>query len=76
MWPLECGRRLGTLFPRLGGKRHWASTLLSLLDCHSDGLGSLLVAQMVMNLIGKKFNPWVREIPWRREWLATPVFLP
>ena len=22
------------------------------------------------------FNPWVRKIPWRREWLLTPVFLP
>ena len=23
-----------------------------------------------------RFNPWVRKIPWRREWLPTPVFLP
>ena len=22
------------------------------------------------------FNPWVRKIPWRSEWLPTPVFLP
>jgi len=22
------------------------------------------------------FNPWVRKIPWRREWLPTPLFLP
>ena len=22
------------------------------------------------------FIPWVRKIPWRREWLCTPVFLP
>ena len=22
------------------------------------------------------FSPWVRKIPWRREWLPTPVFLP
>ena len=22
------------------------------------------------------FESWVRKIPWRREWLATPVFLP
>ena len=22
------------------------------------------------------FYPWVRNIPWRREWLPTPVFLP
>ena len=23
-----------------------------------------------------RFHPWVREIPWRREWPPTPVFLP
>ena len=22
------------------------------------------------------FNPWVRKIPWRRKWQATPIFLP
>ena len=22
------------------------------------------------------FNPWVRKIPWRREWQPVPVFLP
>ena len=22
-----------------------------------------------------RFNPWVRKIPWRREWLPIPVFL-
>ena len=23
-----------------------------------------------------KFDPWVGKIPWRREWLSTPGFLP
>ena len=23
-----------------------------------------------------RFDPWVRKIPWRREWLPIPVFLP
>ena len=23
---------------------------------------------------GLEFDPWVRKIPWRREWLPTPVF--
>ena len=23
-----------------------------------------------------RFDPWVWKIPWRREWLPTPVFLP
>ena len=22
-----------------------------------------------------RFNPWIGKIPWRREWLPTPVFL-
>ena len=22
------------------------------------------------------FAPWSRKLPWRREWLPTPVFLP
>ena len=24
----------------------------------------------------RRFNPWVRKIPWRRKWQPTPVFLP
>jgi len=23
-----------------------------------------------------RFDPWVRKIPWRMEWVPTPVFLP
>ena len=23
-----------------------------------------------------EFDPWIRKIPWRREWQPTPVFLP
>ena len=23
-----------------------------------------------------RFDPWTRKIPWRKEWLLTPVFLP
>ena len=42
------------------------------------------MVQMVKNLPamqetrGKRpgFNPWVRKIPWRKEWLSIPVFLP
>ena len=46
---------------------------------------SSLVAQLVKNLreesTGKEcsrseFDPWVGKIPWRKEWLPTPVFLP
>ena len=39
-----------------------------------------LVAQTVKRIClqyGRpRFDPWVRKILWRREWLPTPVFLP
>ena len=25
---------------------------------------------------GPAFDPWVGKIPWRREWLPSPIFLP
>ena len=35
---------------------------------------------MVKNLPAQcrtpEFDPWIGKIPWRREWLPTPVFLP
>ena len=37
------------------------------------------MAQTVKNLPACRrpgFDPWVRKIPWRREWQPTPVFLP
>ena len=38
-----------------------------------------LVAQLVKNLLQcqrPRFDSWIRKIPWRREWLPTPVFWP
>ena len=37
-----------------------------------------LVAHTAKNLLAvqrPRFNPWVRKMPWRREWLLTSVFL-
>ena len=38
------------------------------------------MTHLVKNLIAKcgrpGFDPWVGKIPWRREWLPIPVFLP
>ena len=42
-------------------------------------IGASLVAQTVKNLPAMqrpRFDPWVWKIPWRREWLPTPVFFP
>ena len=48
-----------------------------LFGTNSDQFGASLVAQMVKNLPSMPgFSPWIRKIPWRREWLLTPVFLP
>ena len=39
--------------------------------------GPSLVAEVIKNLPAMQpgFHPWVRKIPWRREWLPTPAFL-
>ena len=38
----------------------------------------LVIKNMCVNVGPKRhgFDPWVRKIPWRREWQPTPVFLP
>ena len=28
------------------------------------------------DIMRQRFDPWVGKIPWKREWLSTPVFLP
>ena len=43
------------------------------------GLRNSLVGQMVKNppvMLETWFDPWARKMPWRREWLPTPVFWP
>ena len=55
-------------------KRDWLRILLQLGSCWSS-----LVAQAVKNLPvmwETKFDSWVGKIPWRKECLPTPIFLP
>ena len=58
------------------------SHLLRLLHWQADSLPLALgfpVAQLVNNPPACRrpgFDPWVGKIPWRREWLPTPVFWP
>jgi len=42
-------------------------------------LWASMVAQMVKNLLKcrrPRLDPWVEKIPWKTDWLPTPVFLP
>ena len=55
----------------------------SSVNCQDLCVNTLQVALVVKNLPAnarnvKKhgFKPWVRQIPWRRKWQPTPVFLP
>ena len=41
-----------------------------MLNGGSDGNESIFLQCRISG-----FNPWVGKIPWRREWLPTPVFL-
>ena len=71
-----------------GLRRNWlrlwlmalaASKLKSCKYSLSLNLRASLLAQLVKNLPAMRrpgFDPWAGKIPWRREWLPTPVFLP
>jgi len=66
LWTIACQAPLSMAFSR---QEYWS------------GLPrASLVAQMVKNLLlqcgRSRLNPWVRKIPWRREWQPTPVFFP
>ena len=36
----------------------------------------MLAVKNLLQCRRPRFDPWVGKIPWRREWLPTPVFLP
>ena len=41
-----------------------------------DFPGATAVKALLSNCRRPSFDPWVRKIPWRSDWLPTPVFLP
>ena len=40
------------------------------------GLSWLSGKELTCQCRRHRFNPWVRNIPWRKKWQPTPVFLP
>ena len=55
------------------------SWFFNCLPSLSDIFPNRMVTQMVNNLPAMRetvFDPWVGKIPWRQEWLPTPVFWP
>ena len=58
-------------------KLTWAYTEnpILIIQMYTGMIGTSLVAQMVKNPLVMHFDPWIEKIPWRREWLPTPVFL-
>ena len=54
------------------------------MDAHGLSLAAKLILCSLFCLRWRRiclqcrsgFDPWVGKIPWRREWLPTPVFLP
>ena len=46
------------------------------LSIHFHGLPWWLSEESTCQSRRCGFEPWVREIPWRRKWQYTPVFLP
>ena len=57
---------------------HWGFlTLLGANAIPSSGWASPVAQQSRIRLQckGGRFDPWVRKIPWRREWHPPPVFL-
>ena len=47
-----------------------------LSDCFPGGSSGKEPACRFQRRKRRRFDPWVRKIPWRRTWQPTPVFLP
>ena len=60
----------------------WLNDILFIHVSFDGLLGCVQVALVVKNLpastgnIRQGFNLWLRQVPWRRAWQPTPVFLP
>ena len=61
------------------GTRERTEVVMFQLRLKLSRVGASLLAQwqrIRLQCRRRGFHPWVGKIPWRREWLPTPVFLP
>ena len=67
---MECGKHLTRLIPgdyEKGNARRWASQVVLVVKNPPGNAGRHQ---------RRRFDPWVRKLPWRRAQQPTPVFLP
>ena len=58
-------------------RQDWSDLAAAAGPCSGSGRASSLAQMAICLQWGRpKSNPWVRKIPWRRELLPTPLFLP
>ena len=49
---------------------------LVLINGNMEGLWWLRRSRISLQCRRPGFDPWIRKVPWKREWLPTPIFLP
>ena len=45
-----------------------------IMVCWNEFISVVLLMSYYLEI--HRFHPWVGKIPWRREWLTIPIFLP
>ena len=64
-----------SLFLKFTGLISWSSSPGTIMAASNGASGEEPVFQCRRHKI-RRFNPWVRRIPWRRAWQPSPIFLP
>ena len=68
-----CDNTQSTLYP---GDLTWASVCRVFFNWGRGFPGVSDCKESACNARRPRFDSWVQKMPWRREWLPTPVFLP
>ena len=75
LWSWEVNQFLGYVMGESGESK--ARGKIGIMKCFQGRLPCWLRwYRICLHCRRPGFNPWVRKIPWGREWLPAPVFLP